>query len=890
MTSTPSLTQVGRLVSTVRKKLPAARRVGVHYEGRWTGPESFLAGADPVRVAWCPSSLAARDALADARSDETLVLLTDRTPDDLGADVMARLAKGMLFSVIPWEILKDLFGATELDRRLLKERWLADALLEAAPADGFLPIATGFLDAGTAWDAFLHHGLGFPARAVDFRALLEWASDPERISRFRGGPKEMRLAVTRRMTETLGPLAGPVFLAVEHASSPADALTIGLVCRILFHPEAKSTSELRSAAVRLEPMLGGGTVPQALGLQWADEAEGLLLSRWKALPESTRFGATRGVLDRAEALLATLKGTAGAFLSDVLPSSLEQRLRRFGVELREGLEAGGSDTAVLEALKDSAAKHLLANRNPERLEAVEMACRLSRWLSAHRSPKPGSTFFALCWDFADTGSFVDSAREHLTVAESLSELAEGYRAMLVRVAAAREEENHRFGIELARWCAAPGTSETEIPVEAVVPQILAPLAANRPVLFVVLDGMSYGVFRSLSGELATAGWREVAPISPGRRLSAIAAVPSLTEVSRTSLLCGALQRGGSAEEKPGFAKHPGLLGACRSGRPPVLFHKGDLTGPGGVGLAPSILEKLEKPENRVVGVVLNAVDDHLLKGDQLHVAWNLVTLQPLRTLLEAASTAGRLVVITADHGHVVERELDLRSWPDAGERHRPAASPAQADEIVLEGPRVLALFGGKLIAPWSERVRYGVKKNGYHGGASPQEMVVPLSVWTGSESVPEGWEVLPSDLPSWWEADVVPAPASRPATKKDKGSKAAAHEQLELVVSPPAPAGDWIDRLLASPAYEEQKGTHGRFQGADEQVRAFLTSLAGLGGQATKLALSRKMEIPVFRLMSLLSAVRRLLNVDGYPVIAFDETSGTISLNRDLLEKQFGVE
>ena len=63
-----------------------------------------------------------------------------------------------------------------------------------------------------------------------------------------------------------------------------------------------------------------------------------------------------------------------------------------------------------------------------------------------------------------------------------------------------------------------------------------------------------------------------------------------------------------------------------------------------------------------------------------------------------------------------------------------------------------------------------------------------------------------------------------------------------------------------------------------------------MGGQATKPALGRKMEIPVFRLVSLLSAVRRLLNVDGYPVIAVDETSGTISLNRDLLEKQFGVE
>ena len=76
MTPTPSPTQVASLVSTVRKRIPAARRIGVRYEGRWTGPETLLAGADPVRVAWCPSSLAARDALADAKdtgSVETIV-------------------------------------------------------------------------------------------------------------------------------------------------------------------------------------------------------------------------------------------------------------------------------------------------------------------------------------------------------------------------------------------------------------------------------------------------------------------------------------------------------------------------------------------------------------------------------------------------------------------------------------------------------------------------------------------------------------------------------------------------------------------------------------------------------------------------------------------------
>jgi len=884
VTPLPSPTHVTRLVASVRKKLPNARRIGVRFEGPWIGPDSVSAGEDPVRVAWCPSALAAREALAGAAQDETVVLLTDRAPDDLGADVMARLAKGKLFSVIPWDILKDLFGAVELDRRLLHERWLAEALLEVAPFDGFPPSPTGFLDAGTAWEAYLGYGLGFPAGAPDARGLLEWASDPDRAARYRSASAEARSAVARRLSETVGPLARPLLLAVEHATPPADALTIGLVCRVLFHPETRSVSGLRSAAVRLEPILA---LPTEVGALWAEEAEAAFRARWKALPEAARYGAMKGILGGAEALLTSLKGQAGAFLSDVLPSSLEQRLRRIGLALLAGLEAGHFDSSELEHLRASASKHLLADRNPERLEAVEMACRLARWLDSRPASEPGSTFFALCREYSDSGSFVDSAREHLTVAESLSDLASAYRALLSRVAEVREEENRRFGTELAKWCAAPGTSDSELPVEAVITKVLVPLAQGRPVLLVVLDGMSYGVFRSLAQELSTAGWRELAPVQAGRRLSALSAIPSVTEVSRTSLLCGTVAVGGSAEEKAGFSKHPGLLAASRAGRPPVVFHKAELTGPGGVGVSPSALDRIEKPENRVVGVVLNAVDDHLLKGDQLHVKWTLVSLQPLRALMEAASAAGRLVVITADHGHIVERELAFRTATESGERYRPATSPPLADEVVLEGSRVPAAFGGKVIAPWSERVRYGQKKNGYHGGATPQEMVVPLAVWTAGEERPAGWDVLPADLPAWWDPDgVVSVPAASPAARKDAPSKTAERHQLELGVPSD---GDWIARLLASPAYADQKGAHGRLQGVDEHVRALLSAVEALGGQATKAALSRKMALPAFRLASVLQAVRRLLNVDGYSVISVDEASETVTLNKDLLEAQFDL-
>jgi hypothetical protein len=64
-----------------------------------------------------------------------------------------------------------------------------------------------------------------------------------------------------------------------------------------------------------------------------------------------------------------------------------------------------------------------------------------------------------------------------------------------------------------------------------------------------------------------------------------------------------------------------------------------------------------------------------------------------------------------------------------------------------------------VIAPWSERLRYGVKKNGYHGGISPQEMLVPIVVLSSQDTYPDGWIEASADTPMWWEES---APADTP--------------------------------------------------------------------------------------------------------------------------------
>ncbi len=80
------------------------------------------------------------------------------------------------------------------------------------------------------------------------------------------------------------------------------------------------------------------------------------------------------------------------------------------------------------------------------------------------------------------------------------------------------------------------------------------------------------------------------------------------------------------------------------------------------------------------------------------------------TILMEARRVGRAVVLTSDHGHVLE--ADGARLPGDGEsRWRSAASPTAEPEIEIGGARVRAATGQeRIVLPWSEAVRYGSNK------------------------------------------------------------------------------------------------------------------------------------------------------------------------------------
>ncbi len=238
-----------------------------------------------------------------------------------------------------------------------------------------------------------------------------------------------------------------------------------------------------------------------------------------------------------------------------------------------------------------------------------------------------------------------------------------------------------------------------------------------------------------------------------------------------------------------------------------------------------------------------------------------------------------------------------------------ASGEPAADELLIQGPRV-AVEGHRLIAPWTERVRYSMMKNGYHGGLTPQEMVVPIVVLSSTDKPPAGWREQPVDTPVWWDEPAriepvveQPAPVLKPAKpepgtlfnlrggdelpeepkKPDEPKKA--EEEKKADESCPA----WVPRLLASAVFEQQKQLGGRGLPGDELFAKLLGMLDGRGGKMTSVALARALEFPALRLPGLLAKVQRVLNIDGYAVLSRDDASDTVELNRELLLKQFDL-
>ncbi|MCQ9707387.1 MULTISPECIES: BREX-2 system phosphatase PglZ [unclassified Streptomyces] len=894
--------------------------VDATYEGPGRSAEFTAAlggGSRRVRITDQDSPLGIAEAwqrhrVEDDPGGDSVLVVTGAVPaDQIGWDLRAHAVRQRPLSVDRAELVKQLFGATDVDPRMAGERWLLDALLDAEPADGW-PRAGTVLTRDRAVRTLLSARLGLGDTTadtldLDVDTLFAWTRTPTGPARFAALAAAEREGLSDWLARAVGP-AAPTLLALAADGRGADALPLG----------ALASAALASAAPEATGFALGTLFGPALASfealkPFADAVTGVL-TRWIA--EAEGHGPQRSdararvldILDRADrladdALLGSLTGT-----DRLLPSGYRTRLRRLAGSLN------GPASEAQEALRDLTAHHLAA-LYADSTDNARTAVRLVRWLQDPLEP---------------VKSVADGVHSHMTSSGwadmAVGILAEGdtsrdpavadaYQRLIEAVRTRRATLDEQFARRLVQWSEgacrqAPGGA---LLIEEVLAEAAVPL--SRPVvredggasgrergrpLILVLDGMSADVAVQLAGALDRRAWTEVVPKPrPGEeasRRAAVSMLPSVTTISRASLLCGQHAEGGQSTERAGFAAF-----WKKRHRTAQLFHKGGYEGPPGHRLAPEVLRALASDD--IVGVVLNTVDDALADGREgARGRWAPEDIGRLPDLLNEARNYGRPVVLVSDHGHIIDRtprghrQQLTQGAPGEGARWRTGA-PGDG-EIVVSGPRVR----GRVTLAWREDLRYTARQAGYHGGASLAEVTVPvLTLVPSAELVPEGWTLLPAEraVPRWWyegqgtAAAVTPAEAiAGPVVDTDT----MVFGRRPVIRPPDAQAvrkqeEDGLGaRTVRSAAYRSQR-EFVRGAPPDKAVIAVLDALLAAGGKLSPGAVAAAAQAATGRSQRnperFATVLERLLNIDGYSVIQLVESGRTVQLDRELLEQQF---
>ena len=874
-----------------------------------------------VRVRPAESALAAREVLADHREGDWLVVVTDRDDDDLGAGILAHFVWSRLRNPDPWDAVRRRFSATGIDPLLTADRTrsrdLAAALLAATPATGWPAAPAGVLTRTHALGAVASAHLGFEGEVADVLGVLRWSMSAESVAAL----GELRRDVGDLLADTTldwiaqraGVAAAPI-RALLARGELADVVPLGLVLHLLTagdRHDQEAAHQAQLALVRLEPRWGDA-VPAPAALAALGKAADALLS--DLVHDRRADDDVRTALDRADAILAQLQATSLAYLSELLASGLRAR---FAV-LAEALHRAAASDAAAEPAQRAAVETAWSAVCAHRLGATaaprgpfEAAVRLVRWLAL---PEPAdlpaggvAALGALARHHLETGAWADGAIDDAFGGVDDPEHSPALHDVVSAAQERRRSQERRFAAALA---AAPVVSGDGVPsdagvvwyLERLLPRSVIPLARKVPLLLLVVDGMSAAAATEIVADATTRlGWLEAAlPGADGEhRTAALSVLPSLTETSRASLLCGRLVRGQQAVEQNGYAELTGQGGKLKA----KLFHKKgvDTTAPG-YSVSHDVGEALDDESLRLVTVVLNTIDDALDRSDPAGTIWTADAVKHLEPLLARAAAAGRTVVMTADHGHVVERRQGTqRSYPKISSGRSRAASGVVADgEVEVGGERVLTEDHRAVLAV-DETLRYGPLKAGYHGGASAAEVVVPVVVLVSAEDRnPAGLTLLPPQVPAWWlTPQVAPAAAARPvparaaAARPSRPAAGPTLFDLDAEVSQPAerPSAATLGQgVVTSAVYRRQRKVAGRLSVTDDQVARLVDALAAANASRLPPALAAQaLGVAQTRLRGALTQVQQLLNVEGYAVLAAEAATGVVVIDVQLLADQFEV-
>lgn len=839
----------------------STKALALRSRANWGGGE-LVCRDQTFEVCQVRSVLEFHERLLDAEDrNVSLVCLTELDPSQLGLDLLSRLFRRRLHSVDPWTAVRSRFQAQEVEASLVPLTHLAKTLIDVEPASGYAKVKGRVLTVDKVWSCLFAYALGMPPDYLDPLSLLQWSSGDTR--RYVHASQELKQSARERIAKVCGSVGRLVMACLDDGR--VSPLAVGLALRCVFGAEGVLEPDQEKAAIRLETYLADQPVSVELGREWARAAE--------HVAEADRSAV---VLNEAEEFLEKLQLGAYAHLSEYLEAGLQQRLQRLGAALKAALDSTRKGGEL-----EQRTRYCVLHRglSSERRERLEMLPRLVRWLQG-ASPTATDKLGELARQHAHDTAFADLARLRSEGGLSDPALGESLAVLENRVVERMERESEAFARALEVWSETgthkigAGVMGVEDVLDKVVLELLKEPGAR--VLMVVLDGCSWATMHELLRSVS-AQWTLRQP-STGALPFVLAAFPSVTEFSRTSLLAGRLVAGNSSTESQAFREHGGLRAACGDGYPPAVYHKGDLEGEFG-GLSDAVVSKISQPKNKIVAVVLNAIDDHLDRDDQILGRWSVDKIKYLETLLALAAASDRTVILASDHGHVLERGSELRKGASGGARWQTGRS-ADEGEVQLTGSRVLCP-GGSVVMPWTERVRYTMKKNGYHGGAHPREVLAPLVVLAPLKR-PQmaGWVEVRHELPKWWE----PGGLTKASPKLNYQPKEAPAASGQLALFSEPVESQLPHKILEFPLVAQQWKAQ---KNAPSQAEAakLIKLLEGSGRQATIPDLSLAMGVPEGRFRLLLGQLGPLLTVDGVPIIGLTVDGGSVFLNARLVEE-----
>ncbi len=394
------------------------------------------------------------------------------------------------------------------------------------------------------------------------------------------------------------------------------------------------------------------------------------------------------------------------------------------------------------------------------------------------------------------------------------------------------------------------------------------------------------------------GWNGHLPIPP-----VLAAVPTLTEVSRSALFAGVADPRfgdqGTDRDDARWAANPHMRELVGD-EPLTVFFRRDIHA--GHELIDEVKQAIAS-DNRIVAVVVNAIDEQLKGSLQVAVDYSRTPILPLEALLSAADGADRAVLLVADHGHVAGdamRVVPGRLPPgrNGGARWRALSDGEQphADEVILPRTSWKPRGAAGIAALWDTSVANRAPHYGEHGGLSLAEAVAPAFLiapeWldrVAGEDVELSCRVLPE--PDWWALKVV-----RPAAPTVVVQPTPPTKQLQLIAvemakaTIPAPQGTsepaLVARLRTSKLFLQQ--VVGIPKPDIERVLTWLGILVDAGGAMTAADFARLAGV---RPHQVGGAIARMgvLNADGFAIVEHDVAGRRVVLQKARLISQFGV-